>query len=86
MDADNANSAFGEAASAAPDKSADSSGSMPEEVEEAAGTLLSALNDCDTVVRWSAAKGIARLAERLPPVQACSTCNNSTCMLVLVHN
>lgn len=34
--------------------------------EAALGELLSVLGDRDTVVRWSAAKGIARIVERLP--------------------
>ena len=37
-----------------------------EVVEELIGNLLEALTDKDTIVRWSAAKGIGRLANRLP--------------------
>ncbi|KAK2172898.1 hypothetical protein NP493_921g01087 [Ridgeia piscesae] len=39
---------------------------IPEEVEEVIEQLLSGLKDKDTVVRWSAAKGIGRLTGRLP--------------------
>ncbi|RDB18014.1 Tubulin-specific chaperone D [Hypsizygus marmoreus] len=39
---------------------------VPEQVEHALEQLFSALQDKDTVVRWSAAKGVARVSERLP--------------------
>lgn len=39
---------------------------VPEEIEAALEELFQALQDRDTVVRWSAAKGIARISERLP--------------------
>ncbi|KAJ7600517.1 TBCD protein [Mycena floridula] len=39
---------------------------VPEEVEMILEKLLSTLQDKDTVVRWSSAKGVARVAERLP--------------------
>jgi hypothetical protein len=39
---------------------------VPEEIEEVVGLLLQGLLDKDTIVRWSAAKGLARLCERLP--------------------
>ncbi|OWF45618.1 tubulin-specific chaperone D-like [Mizuhopecten yessoensis] len=39
---------------------------IPEEVEEVMEQLLSGLKDKDTVVRWSAAKGIGRVTGRLP--------------------
>eukprot|EP00958_Prasinococcus_capsulatus_P008944 scaffold879_cov410-Prasinococcus_capsulatus_cf.AAC.29 len=38
----------------------------PELVEEVVETLLQLLGDKDTVVRWSAAKGLARVTARLP--------------------
>jgi hypothetical protein len=39
---------------------------VPDAVEDVMGQLLLALKDKATVVRWSAAKGIGRLTERLP--------------------
>lgn len=39
---------------------------VPVEVDRAVHLLLEGLRDRDTVVRWSAAKGIGRLSERLP--------------------
>ncbi|OJA17158.1 hypothetical protein AZE42_00195 [Rhizopogon vesiculosus] len=39
---------------------------VPEEIDTILESLFKALQDKDTVVRWSAAKGIARLSERLP--------------------
>ncbi|KAF9267451.1 TBCD protein [Marasmius fiardii PR-910] len=40
---------------------------VPEEEEAILEQLFSALQDRDTVVRYSAAKGVARISERLPP-------------------
>jgi hypothetical protein len=39
---------------------------VPEAVDAAFEQLLTALHDSDTVVRWAAAKGVGRLAARLP--------------------
>eukprot|EP00752_Nemacystus_decipiens_P005667 g5128.t1 len=39
---------------------------VPEELEDVVEALLCGLRDRDTVVRWSAAKGIGRITERLP--------------------
>ena len=39
---------------------------IPDQAEDAMDQLLRALADPATVVRWSAAKGVGRLAERLP--------------------
>ena len=39
---------------------------IPEGVEEVIESLLSSLRDKDTVVRWSAAKGLGRVTARLP--------------------
>ena len=39
---------------------------IPEEVEEVIGYLLEGLRSIETVIRWSAAKGIGRVTGRLP--------------------
>lgn len=43
---------------------------IPDQVEDAMDQLLRSLTDPATIVRWSAAKGIGRLTERLPGVCA----------------
>ena len=43
---------------------------VPDQVEEAMGHVISALTDSFTPVRWSAAKGVGRLTERLPAICA----------------
>ncbi|KAJ1881008.1 hypothetical protein LPJ71_010391, partial [Coemansia sp. S17] len=44
----------------------DSDLEISEEVETCIGALLQRLHDKDTIVRWSAAKGVGRITERLP--------------------
>ncbi|KIP05393.1 hypothetical protein PHLGIDRAFT_119907 [Phlebiopsis gigantea 11061_1 CR5-6] len=44
----------------------DEDGELPDELEDTLGDLFTALQDKDTVVRYSAAKAIARISERLP--------------------
>ena len=39
---------------------------MPEELEDILELLLCGLRDEETVVRWSAAKGVGRVTSRLP--------------------
>jgi hypothetical protein len=43
---------------------------VPDQVEEAMGQVIGALTDPSTIVRWSAAKGVGRLTERLPLICA----------------
>jgi hypothetical protein len=53
------------AASAEGDDSSAPMAAPPDQIEEIIGRLLEGLRDSDTVVRWSAAKGIGRLTNRL---------------------
>ncbi|KAG2186104.1 hypothetical protein INT43_002542 [Umbelopsis isabellina] len=39
---------------------------IPEEIETVIDILLTGLRDKDTIVRWSAAKGVGRICQRLP--------------------
>ena len=43
---------------------------IPDQVEDSMDQLLRSLTDSATIVRWSAAKGIGRLTERLPAICA----------------
>ncbi|KAF9581923.1 hypothetical protein BGW38_000889, partial [Lunasporangiospora selenospora] len=43
---------------------------VPEAVEEVIGRLMNGLRDRDTIVRWSAAKGMGRMSSRLPKEMA----------------
>ncbi|XP_063533150.1 tubulin-specific chaperone D [Cydia strobilella] len=57
---------------------------IPQEVEDMVELLLNSLRDDDTVVRWSAAKGIGRIGARLPAPAAADVCE---CVLSLfTHN
>ena len=62
--------AAGDEASAAPDDDDDDDddddADVPPELEDVLDQLLNGLRDRDTVVRWSAAKGIGRVTGRLP--------------------
>ncbi|KAK0557073.1 hypothetical protein OC846_000720 [Tilletia horrida] len=49
------------------DEEGDAEEDVPEEIDGFVAKLLSCLESKDTAVRYSAAKGIARLCERLPP-------------------
>jgi HEAT repeat protein len=44
----------------------DDDGEVPEVIEDVIELLLSGLQDKDTIVRWSAAKGLGRITQRLP--------------------
>ncbi|KAI0044399.1 TBCD protein [Auriscalpium vulgare] len=46
---------------------ADDEHDVPEEIETSLQDIFQALEDRDTIVRWSAAKGVARVCERLSP-------------------
>ncbi|KAJ6613342.1 TBCD protein [Mycena sp. CBHHK59/15] len=52
--------------STAPDPIQEDDVDVPEEVEVVLEQLFKSLQDKDTIVRWSAAKAVARISERLP--------------------
>lgn len=56
----------------APEKEAETEedDSVPDVIEDVVGYLLTSLSHSDTIVRWSAAKGIGRLCARLPKEMA----------------
>ncbi|XP_045513668.1 tubulin-specific chaperone D [Pieris brassicae] len=49
---------------------------IPQEVEDVVELLLCSLRDDDTVVRWSAAKGVGRIGARLPALAAADVCES----------
>ena len=65
---------------------------VSEEVEEVLEILLSGLRDYDSIVRWSAAKGVGRVTSRLTRsladdvVQSLLACFRSECVFMLLCN
>lgn len=55
---------------------------VADELEEVLQMLLEGLDDTDTVVRWSAAKGIGRITSKLPQVNI----NRAYCVLPLLNS
>ncbi|KAL5018126.1 hypothetical protein ScPMuIL_003848 [Solemya velum] len=55
-----------DASSSMQDRNEDDEYDIPDELEEVIEQLLAGLKDKDTIVRWSAAKGIGRITGRLP--------------------
>lgn len=56
---------------------------IPDELEDIVEALLCGLRDRDTVVRWSSAKGIGRITERL--TQDLGKCQCCVCVCVCVR-
>ncbi|KAA6421473.1 MAG: tubulin-specific chaperone D-like, partial [Trebouxia sp. A1-2] len=60
------NESLSNSVAAAAEEAGDDDLDIPEEIEQVIEVLLTSLQDKDTVVRWSAAKGLGRITSRLP--------------------